>query len=498
MFRFVLGLVFVGWGWMTSNVFMSYHHTNIRNNFGTESVTPSLNAKREEEEEKRNFSIRHLPRFFLHIGPHKSATTSIQCALYEYNSTGILWQEDFIYFLGKVDYNFCNIQHQQRQVQKDDRIQKIDTCMKDTNGCWKELTDGWDRLRQQTTTVTTTKSFDLIISKESLSDWISPYHSQDEFRDWFWTNLRSALMGWNVTILLTYRNYHEWLPSAFVQDAYHMRIQSKNQHWPDALPESFPEALPAILGGQRHAPYPYLDDIIPSLTGHNTSAANTSTSSPSFIFPKDWNIQILNLHDSKPYDDIVQKLICDVLRAQATCRIYQRQSPKRISPAEALIYDRINIQAYFWNWTSSAAVGKNGKPKRFARMKATKQFITETLHWKVEDIPMDCSTNNQTYTLPALYDKSVLLQRQYMPDSSTSMNNHMSIWREKPRIALMEEHQNGSRTNSITTAQSSESMKTSSSLLAVREHALVFCTANATQVLLNQSHLWKEFFLSWR
>ena len=44
-------------------------------------------------------------RMFLHIGPHKSATTTIQCALHQY--APMLRDKDSMVYLGKFDPAFC-------------------------------------------------------------------------------------------------------------------------------------------------------------------------------------------------------------------------------------------------------------------------------------------------------------------------------------------------------------------------------------------------------
>jgi len=306
---------------------------------------------------------RRTPRFFLHIGPHKSATTYLQCALYR--NAASLQAHDRIVYLGKVDAAYCGF----KVKQQDSRISKLDQCQADPD-CWEGLVRQWDEYRR--------KGIDLILSKEALSDWTSSRHSEADFRQQFWSTLAKALQDWDVTVILTYRHYHQWLPSAFHQYRYE---QIQRGQWPQGELKPFPEQLKSIIHDRTPAPYPFLDEIL------------------DFSFPTGWNLQILNIHQQ----DILPLVLCEVLHAAHTCKHFESISPKRISQSERILADSLNVQAMQWGWTTSPG-------RRFRRMRATHRVLQTS-----QDLPMVCPSD---MLIQGLKQRSKSLQEKFMPSSS--------------------------------------------------------------------------------
>jgi hypothetical protein len=385
----------------------------------------------------KSISKKQQPRVFLHIGPHKSATTTIQCALHQYAP---FLKNDSMVYLGKVDLPFCGGNSKsKKQPKQDDRIRKLDKCLQDDD-CWQGLTKEWDNYR--------TQGLDLILSKEALSDWTSSNHSDASFRNLFWDRLSTSLHDWNVTVLVTYRRYYQWLPSAHAQHSYHTMVQS-NQPWPttNSQPPTFASVLKDVLNEGQAPPYPYLDSIL------------------KFPFPSTWNVHTLTLHDDdesssspKKDDDIVTTLLCHIFQAPYTCQKYHAISPKRTSKAEALVYDRLNVQANLWGWMAGG--------RRFARMKATRQFVEQQQQQRLDThtFPTDCP---DPALLELFLERSLALERQILGSRNGSSSS--SSDNKKNEEAYSRGFWNATST---------------------------FCTVNATQVLLHDSNLWKEFYQS--
>ena len=305
-------------------------------------------------------------RMFLHIGPHKSATTTIQCALHQY--APMLRDKDSMVYLGKFDPAFCG--GSSSGEKQDERIRKIDQCVRDNEECWGPLIEEWKQHGKE--------GMDMILSKESLSDWTSNDHSDASYRSFFWSRMATALHGWNVTVLVTYRRYYEWLPSAYTQHLYHTQIQ-KNAPWPDAVLPTFAQFLEDVLENRRPPPYPYLDTML------------------QFKFPTNWNVRVLNLHNTN--HAIVETLLCEVFQARNTCNSYQQIAPKRTSQSDALFYDRLNVQATLWGWLSGG--------RRFARMKATRRFVEQHL----SNMPKECPDKA---LLARFLERSLALEQQIL------------------------------------------------------------------------------------
>ena len=67
------------------------------------------------------------------------------------------------------------------------------------------------------------------LSDEDVAFFASGNRSRENKRNRFWTAMEEALIGWDVTVVLTYRRYFEWLPSS--QREVHIRLTTK-EPWP--------------------------------------------------------------------------------------------------------------------------------------------------------------------------------------------------------------------------------------------------------------------------
>jgi hypothetical protein len=385
IFRGLIGLSMVlMWSTLTMTIrtFRAEEEPVVTTTAGSSSqqgASPYDFFSQQQQKQKLPRPERKKPRMFLHIGPHKSATTSIQCALYHY---GPQLRNDSMVFLGKVDAGWCNF----GKIQQDSRIRTIDKCIKDES-CWTNMTQEWKDYAKQ--------GIDMVLSKEVLSDWASSKHSKPEFRERFWGSLGSALQGWNVTVLLTYRRYFDWLPSAFNQHAYHTRLQT-NQPWPrqDEPVETFENFLIKVQEGTKTPPYPFLDDIL------------------EYSFPPSWKVHIMDLEES---EDIVSTLICDVLQANYTCQNYQPLPPSRESSIKELMYDYINIQGLHWGWMR---LGKRG-----TRMRATRDFLDQ---YDMSNVAYDCPDH---MLLNTFLDHSLELERKILGNVTDEEEHSWRFWK---------------------------------------------------------------------
>lgn len=338
------------------------------------------------------------PKFFLHIGPHKSATTSIQCALHE--AREVLRRQDGIEFLGKADLNFCD-GPKKDNAKQDPRFKGFNTCIlesdkEDNRSCWKNVSQTFRDYRDAGGGTTT-----LVLSKESLSAFTSTRHSDEEDRTIFWDRVAESLRGWNVTVVMAYRRYFEWLPSAKFQQDYHHYLQSMRS-WPS-------EPIPSLVSYVEHLlensntkhPYPYVDVM------------------KDFTYPKGWNVHLLDLHRDDGID-IVQDLLCNVLQANAACEQYHPSSPKRTSPSKALAYHSLNTQAKLMGWFS----GDGGRP--FQKMQLTMRQVETIWNMTLSDLPHVCLEQKRMEKLLSI---SLLYERRFHQVSArqTSTNGSSSF-----------------------------------------------------------------------
>jgi hypothetical protein len=315
------------------------------------------------------------PRFVLHIGPHKSATTTIQCSMFQ-SKTSL--EQDSIVFLGKVDLAYCG----GRKQPQDKRFKHFDTCILDET-CWQNVTHLFESYRRQ--------GMDLVISKESISSYTSSEHSTAKDRQKFWSRLEQSLTNWNVTVVMTYRRYYEWLASARGQFEYHHNLQAKPQ-WPLEMPHTLHYYTNQVLQNKIPTPYPHVNVM------------------RNYSWNQNWNVQVLDIHSTK--QDIVQAFLCDVLQAGRTCQQYHPVEPKRTSPSDALLYHRLNIQARLWGWFSK------GKP--FPLMKQTRRQVEQVWNLSQKDFPKDRPPQS---LLEELLNRSLMYEHALGMDSDAGRND---------------------------------------------------------------------------
>ena len=254
-------------------------------------------------------------------------------------------------FLGKADLRFCSGQNKEQDL----RIRDLDTCLLKDDDCRMAVSK---MLREHHA-----KGHDVVISKESISAYTSMNHSRPEDRELFWSRLNDALRGWNVTIVIAYRRYFEWLVSAKNQYDYHMHLMNKyvSRNWPSHQLASMGDYLTQVLDDGKAPPYPYVHVML------------------NYSYPSGWNICLINFHS----DDVVADFLCKVVQAKASCEEYQPAHPKRVSPSGELLYHRLNVQAFLFGWMKQGG-------KRYARARQTRhqaETVTSGSHITKEDCP---------------------------------------------------------------------------------------------------------------
>eukprot|EP00934_Nitzschia_sp_Nitz4_P005996 Nitzschia sp. Nitz4//scaffold69_size99277//11047//12027//NITZ4_004618-RA/size99277-processed-gene-0.53-mRNA-1//1//CDS//3329556670//5986//frame0 len=301
---------------------------------------------------------------------------------------------DSTIFLGKIDSKFCKIKH---PVGLDLRVGQLDKCLLQDETCRESITSDWGSYKNQ--------GYDAVLSRELLSDWASPHHSNATFRAKFWPAMAELLAGWNVTVVVSYRRYFEWLLSAFNQHAFHMRVQMR-EPWPsyDEPFDTFGLALEKILSFQRYPPYPYVDTLVHDFED----------------LPQGWNIQLQNAPGAK---DMVRPFLCDVLGARQTCESYETFQPKRESPAEDVAYDALNVEAVRRGWSS-------GRTKRGALARATRSFVSRTLGLSVSAFPVECPNHD---ILEQFLSRSLALEKDILGFSDNAEHT-ASFWNYTKRF----------------------------------------------------------------
>ena len=236
------------------------------------------------------------PTLIYHPGPPKMGTTSIQCALTQYEHH---LRHDGYQFAGKIPTKFCpsapslamqdlecivspscqkELQNASQSRQGDDRI-------------WTKLQRSIDRLYQ--------KGINVALSDETHSI----FHEQISY-DGVPSRLFAHLFSnWSKHLIVGYRWYWQfWLSS---RHEYNRLFTSggrrhRMQHWNGRHLQSIGDMLRQEIATDSY------------LTPHTRSTLQ--------MYQRYFdNITVLNIHD---HEDMVQHFLCEILDAKSTCRAY--------------------------------------------------------------------------------------------------------------------------------------------------------------------------------
>jgi hypothetical protein len=176
--------------------------------------TPRLQEETDEDNKKRvgqsnpnpnaTTTNTNKPYFILHVGPPKTATTTLQCGLEELSEE--LAQKDSYYYVGKL----CP-----GSSRKKDTNPSTNTTLnghhlmmtllqgKNTSRGYKDLQSKMEwHLRQGN---------NMILSLEAMSS-----HLKDRTK--VWRVFLPLFQGWRVRIVVGYRHYFDWIPSMYFQN----------------------------------------------------------------------------------------------------------------------------------------------------------------------------------------------------------------------------------------------------------------------------------------
>jgi hypothetical protein len=284
--------------------------------------------------------------FLVHLGPPKTATTTLQCTLSHLSPS---LREDGYLYLGKHPIKFCErgMHHQQDQ---NFECLTMQSCRQKvlSNATW------WVSIGE---TMLKNTNQHLILSDELFS--------QSNQRMFLLKLLSMARRTHRVQILLTYRHYHEWLASMY----HEMDRMGPHHH-----------RLTEWNGREAHSLEWYLQRDVDTWI-----VPNVWSMKQDFLTQK-YPIQVLSIHSP----DFVKDLVCEHLQAQKTCSLLaSRQAPSRFNPSvasESSDYDRLAMEAAKREWIDI----------RFASRMDAAKFLLQKLQQANQNgsLPLKCPSEN--------------------------------------------------------------------------------------------------------
>lgn len=292
---------------------------------------------------------RHKPRLFLLLGPPKTATTTLQCFLLKAQSS--LHRDNHIY-LGQVPPDPCVGNYDKKIGYDSGMLAHFYQC--ESEECWtKNLTTALHK---------TYRNMTLVFSQEKYATLSIE----------FWRNLSQSLSNfWDVTVVLTYRRYHEWLPSVRNQKDKAMRTWSARK----------PPSLLRMM--QNGFPFWYIDEV------QRRAGA---------VFD---NVTVINFHGEQ---SPVMQLTCKILDTPHLCH----NLPEALdisNPSRNLDYDRLSVKAWERGWVPS-----NRSRREVAEL--TRRYQENVLNHS-GDFPLLCPSQR---VLSLLLNRSLEYERMLLPD----------------------------------------------------------------------------------
>jgi hypothetical protein len=270
------------------------------------SVSGGYNLVKQDRGKKnptRDVSVL-LPHFVLHIGPPKTATTTIQCTLHQMSEN--LAKEDSYYFLGKTCPNLGHhMGNNETAIHGHHLLMGLNGGNSDTRG-YIALKARMDYHRSQ--------GNNIVYSNEGFAN-----HMVDQ--NVTWELLQDLFVGWKVRIVIGYRHYFEWIRSLYYQQYLHDKKYMKN--WPGqgrgVAHPSFLEYLDYHLLRWETNDLSVDGGHIARSFGHHLTLSTYHKFSPHFD-----DVQIFNLYDEGA---VATNFVCNMLpNADSTCNLLKSSS----------------------------------------------------------------------------------------------------------------------------------------------------------------------------
>jgi hypothetical protein len=328
-------------------------------------------------------------QLILHVGPPKTATTSLQTDLTTYQND---LMDDGYWYAGRY-YDLWTNETDGKTHKGRSESKLLNETHDMLNYCHAtNLTGRVDCCRsfaRELNEVVERSGFRrIVISEEPLGvQWDDP---ED------WLAIREAVGDqWNITVLVGYRRFYSWWISAHFQRE---RTDRSHNHQNDLWPEQ---------GGRAKAP------LFPTWWHGWTKSSYRPTSVVLENIGDTFPVQIINLHDENLVSPS-RMMLCEVLDTPQACAKIE-QVPETVlntqEDAPSLFYDAIA--------TDAAAMGLidiNARSRIDVR-ELVRVYHEEELGLGPDDLPMTCPPLSD---LNALLNMSLSIEAQYLPNFATS------------------------------------------------------------------------------
>lgn len=345
--------------WRSLLVLASLHSEEINNELHHPAALFEKNQGFRRSSSKQKTAINATkPHFILHIGPPKTATTTIQCGLE--NLSAELAQEDSYYYIGKRCPQMASpkMPNKETGIPGHNLMKGLLTANPKTRG-FEELKARmeWHLARGN----------NIIFSIEAMST-----HLEDKKE--VWDLLLSLFEDWNIRIVIAYRYYFDWLRSMYYQNY----IGARYEKWPHQQGKKHADFIGFL---EYHLDCKEKNEIGTDGRGFGHHLTETAFKK----FAKHFHeIRIFNLHQE---GDLVTNFICQMLpTAHKVCKILSEQNQDTINAPvrrASQSFDAVRIAEYAYdkdlidkNVSKPEIVKKIASHMELAGLATNKEYVT--------------------------------------------------------------------------------------------------------------------------
>jgi len=269
----------------------------------------------------------------LHIGPHKTGSTSIQCTLTHYQN---ILKEDSYFYIGKkpAEARCPGVKLNENAVDHDLAV-AFQRNMKKLSKK-KHLSNVIDKF---------SASLDYHFRKgENVIISIEEFATMSDSGSW--QLLFNDLKRWDVRVVITYRHYFEWLLSAYNSMHKPLPRRKNTMKWPNDRNQggfyipTFAAYFDKVLEGDSvSSDGVYFRESRPIVDTFVTPARAVREAKKYFS-----NVDVMNMKDG----DVVENFICSIPGADRSCsEIHQSQKLFDVAnPSVPLHFDMLAMAAY--------------------------------------------------------------------------------------------------------------------------------------------------------
>ena len=355
----------------------------------------------------------------LHVGPSKTATTTLQTDLTEAFDAGWLdggTEEDRAYFHYAGRYYrpyISNITGNLVINRSESPLLSVMRTMREDGDCAdfrRALDDLYEEEKERVAKVSMDADdngesaffLNVIVSDEAFGNMWLDASDYEAIRD-------AVGDEWHVTVVVGFRRFQEWIVSSkFQRDRTDKLSAMGKEYWPSAGGRALLPMFPDTLRDWRHW-YHYTDSIVETV---------------GTTFP----VRILNLH-SPDESSILTQFLCEILESAEVACAHSRErdflaeetvmNAQEAATVPSLYYDAIATAAAEAGFIDESAF------KRSEVREAARVYQEETLGLSSQDLPQVCPSRAQ---LDELFELSLEMEQAYMPslfsddDDSDSLN----------------------------------------------------------------------------